>query len=47
LGCSCREESCSPHSCGHVSMFDNDNTKAHDIHRQLMCGDSHMTVLVR
>ncbi|CAM6065897.1 unnamed protein product [Sphagnum tenellum] len=32
-----REEQCSPHSCDHVSMFDNDNTKARDIHGQLMC----------
>jgi hypothetical protein len=37
LGCLCREEPCSPHSCDHVSMFDNDNTKARDIHGQFMC----------
>jgi hypothetical protein len=38
LGCSCGTEGCAPHSCDHVSMFDNDNTEAQDIHGQSMRG---------
>ncbi|XP_057872607.1 histone-lysine N-methyltransferase SUVR5 isoform X1 [Cryptomeria japonica] len=38
LGCTCTQPQCSPESCDHVYLFDNDNDDAEDIYGQRMHG---------
>ncbi|KAH9306429.1 hypothetical protein KI387_010833, partial [Taxus chinensis] len=38
LGCTCTQLRCSPESCDHVYLFDNDNDDAEDIYGQRMHG---------
>lgn len=38
VGCSCEGQHCSPESCDHVDIFDNDNLDALDIYGQPMKG---------